>query len=209
MTPGRQADDSKDPVPSIADSLPVVTTRYDLRRLRLAQVIIPLGAIAGVVARRTMSPVAIVVAVVLLATATCTLLTLRTTQGRILRVRRGHLRLDDEQVRPDQLSLWRWQGDRARLYLQTGALVVRAADTPAELQARLRSVFGSPVEFARRGSPRARWLAAALFFAGATLTTVGFIVESHLASAGVLLVIAGFAAFGTLSQRVPTRSRPD
>jgi hypothetical protein len=180
-----------------------VATRYDLRKLRLVQLIVPVAMVGSVLARRTMSPIAIAMAAALMAAAAYTLLKLKTTRHRNLSVRRGTLRLDDENIHPDQLSLWRWQGDRARLYLHTGAMVLRAPAAPAALQAQLRSVFGAPVEFARRGSPRARWLAVAVFLTGAALTAVGFTIGSHLASAGVLMVIGGFAAFGTLSQCVP------
>lgn len=203
------SDDSDDPPASIAGSFPVVATRYDLRKLRLAQLIVPLAMMGSVLARRTMSPIAIAMAVVLMVVGAYTLLKLKTTRRRNLSVRRGTLRLDDESIHPNQLSLWRWQGDRARLYLHTGAMVLRAPDAPAALQAQLRSVFGAPVEFARRGSPRARWLAVAVFLTGAALTAIGLTVGSHIASAGVLMVIGGFAAFGTLSQWVPTRSRPN
>ena len=46
-------------------------------------------------------------------------------------------------------------------------------------------------------------IAASTFVVGLALTGIGFVYDSYVALVGVLLILGGFAAFGTLSQSVP------
>ena len=98
----------------IVGALEVLTTRYDIRKVRFAQLLVPLAAIVTPFARRSMSPIAIAVSVLLSGGATWNFVTAKTRKSATIRLRNGKLNIDHETIRSGEGGLWRWQGDRAR-----------------------------------------------------------------------------------------------
>lgn len=201
MPPSRDADVAA-AVPIRATAFGVVTTRYDLRKLRAAQVLTALGAILIPVAGMLMAPTAVAVAAIVTAAAGWSLAGVRVRSSAQMKVQPRGLRLDEVIIDRDNLIMWRWRRGTATLYRASGNISV-TSDQPAALEAILRSAFGDPREFSRRGSSKARIVAAAVFVAGVTTLVIGLAIRSQIAAVGAFASLCGFAVFGTLSQSVP------
>lgn len=195
--------DAPESRPSV-ETLDVITTRFNLRRMRLGQLLVPLAAIVSPFARRSMSPVALLATVLLMGGALWAFVTARTRRSATIAVRRGRLHLDGQSIPAGDEAKWRWHGKRATLFLATGNVVVRPrVPIQAELlHAKLRASLGDPLTFKRRGSPRARFVAGSALALGLVLTIVGFAFDSFVAVVGLVMIIFGGAALGALSQAV-------
>lgn len=185
-------------------TLDVLTTRFNIRRIRLGQLLIPLTAIVTPLATRSMGPVALVASVLLSGVAIWSFVSARTKRAVKLCLRDHALYLGSEAIHTAASGTWSWMGERATLFLPDGNVAVRArsrADAPA-LQSLLRSVLGTPLKYRRRGSLSARITAASALFTGFGLTSFGFAYGSVVAPIGLMLIVFGGAALGALSQNV-------
>jgi hypothetical protein len=168
--------------------------------------------IAGVVARRTMAPTLVAAAGGLVAAAFAVLLSARRSFGRCTASPAGdRLRLGDgrAEISRRDVRAWTLDGGVARVYTaHAGWRVAVPAGEGASLDRILRSVFGSPLILRRRGSARARKIAAGVAAAGAGLVATSFALEIvPLVVVGVPALIFGLATFGALSQKVGAGGR--
>jgi hypothetical protein len=212
MSSEQTIDGPEDARPERAAEIEVRTTRYDMPYLRGAQLMIPIALIVNPIAKRSMSPIAIGLAFSLMGGALWCLIRFRIKANGSFSVRGDRIKLGEgERIRRDDLEGWRWQGNRAMLYLFTGNVLVKArhrADATS-LEMGLRAVFGAPREFVPRGSLKARWLSVGISLLGIAVCIAGIVREIPALMFGVVLVLGGFGAFGALSQRIaapaPTR----
>ena len=181
----------------------VQLVRYNVTRVRLVQALLPVALILVPVARRTMYPLVICFAALVLAVVLGLLATLRTKRQAVVQECHNGLRFSDETIRREDLRMWRWEGNRARLYLAHGALVLRAMGQWKGLEKVLVTALGPPRTFVRRGSRRARVAASMLLLMGIAWFGIFFAFGSDLAAFGVLAVVGGASALGALSQSVP------
>ncbi|MEO7037503.1 MAG: hypothetical protein ABI548_26335 [Polyangiaceae bacterium] len=197
---------SAEPSPTLAP-LEVKSTRYNLARLGLAQVLIPIGMILTPFARRSESWIGFGAALMIAATALWLLASARTTGRKTLSVQHGRLKLAHHSIRPGEFGRWRWLGDRAKLFLLDGTVVLEptAPGDVSALAAMLRAELGAPLAYVRRGSAMTRGIAAGTLVLGAVLTGGGFAQHSLIAPVGIVVVVLGGAALGTLSQSVVVR----
>jgi hypothetical protein len=102
---------------------------------------------------------------------------------------------------------WTYRKGTARLYGARVSFRLRARKgDESVLEGTLRRLFGPPSELARRGSPRARGLAATVALFGLVLTIVALSRDNVLlALVGLPAFVLGLSAAGTLSSRVVRR----
>jgi hypothetical protein len=191
-------------------ALPVHLVRYDVKKLRWGQVLVPIATIATVAARRLPGPVSLSIAVGSLALALLAFVTSRHGFGRralTLEGRRLHFGEGSLQIHPANVTSWTWDAHTARLY---GAAVSwRLATDSAhadDVRAALTTAFGKPKLLRRRGTARARGGAFAVLLAGAAMVVAGIALQlMACAVAGILALIGGLTAFGALSQKITGR----
>lgn len=185
-------------------------TRYNIARLRLGQVLVPLAVIAAVVAQRAQTTLAAASAFALLGIGFAVFLSAAKRlgwqplrfEGAVVSFGATGLRMERKQVRE-----WTLIGDVARLYARDLSVKLQARGGSEQvLGALLRSQFGSPVPMDRRGSKRARALALCAAAFGLVMSVLAIVNDnSLLAVVGAPAVVFGIAVFGALSQRVAQR----
>lgn len=187
----------------------VDVTRYDLRRLRLGQALVPAAVVMTIVWRHKPGPPTLAVAVALLASALVSLLLARRRLGQAdLVAEHGKLRLgaDGPKLLPSAVTAWTWDDDGcARVYDRTGSWMLTAinADDGGAVRAALAGVLGKPLTLQRRGSARARSWALVAAATGLLVTVAAFVLDTPaFAFAGVPALVIGIATFGALSQKV-------
>ncbi len=198
-----------------ATSLEVLATYYNIRRIRVGQLLIPLAAIVTPLATHLMAPLGLLASVILSGGAIWSFVSARSRRAANLCVRNHVLHLGPRAIHPASTFTWSWRGDRAILFLSEGNVAVRARSQSdmGELEATIRSTLGSPLKYRRRGSFSTRVIAASTFFVGLMLTGLGFAYNSFIAPLGLLLIVFGGAAHGAFSQKIvdipATRSQRD
>jgi hypothetical protein len=186
-------------------------TRTLLARVRVGQLLAPIGIGVGVIARRTMNvPLIIVTAVVYLA-ALGAFLSARRTLRRVEVRGAGHaltfVSNGGVAVHTGKVYAWTFDRGRARVYDGEGGWSVRGNDAEA-LKMALTHALGSPLRLERRGSRRARLTALAVAVAGAPAMVAGAAFEIILLfMAGLLASLFGLATFAALSRKVRPESR--
>jgi hypothetical protein len=188
-------------------SLEARITRYDRSRISVVQSLIPIATLAGIVARRTdFAFWSLGIAVMLLgATAWQLQRAVRRFGWRSLQIERGRLQCDALALRlpASEIREWTLHGGCARLYGATHSYKLACRPSArATFEAALRNLLGAPVALTRRGTPRARLLAALAAVLGAVALVAGILLQIPLLAGGVVVLILGFAAFMALSQRV-------
>jgi hypothetical protein len=187
-------------------SVEMHVTLYRIARIRAAQALIPFAVVASIFARRSLNPVAVTVALLLQLATLVTFLSARRGLGwQRFRLDKGagsfgpNLRLARTRV-----ERWTIHGRLARLYCQDISLRLRGRTSAAEsLDACLRCWLGAPLLLERRGSARARGIAATVALSGLAFVAAAFALDNvPLVVAGILCVVLGGATFGALSQRV-------
>lgn len=144
--------------PTAGAALDVVVTRYELVKVRLGQVLLPIALVAFPIARRFGSGLALVPALIPAVAALWAFLSARKSSITRLVAHPGRVKIGSSTVHSGDEGLWRWHGAHATLFAPEGNLVVRAtnADATENLRAVLEGALGCPLRFRRCGSLRAR-----------------------------------------------------
>ncbi|MES1207573.1 MAG: hypothetical protein ABUS79_16680 [Pseudomonadota bacterium] len=182
-----------------------VVRRTLASRRRLGQTFTPVAMILGVVARRTDSVPAYVVAGAAVLLAAVAVLSARRTFRHVeIRAEHKHITaiLGREPVSISAVSSWTMDGTIAHVYDPFGGWSLQDSDNRS-LAALLTGACGAPLALRRRGSDRARYAALSVACAGALSPAAGFGAERVLlVIAGIPLFGIGAAVFGALSQKV-------
>jgi hypothetical protein len=188
----------------------VKVTRYDIQRLRLLQVLVPLAFIVTTLARRTDSLPLYVMTAILQGGAIVAWLSATKRLGwQALELKGGGVKFGSTAfgLRREQVRNWTMINRVARLYSsKVSYRVLALGGSEQVVRSILQSQFGQPVALQRRGSVGARMLAVGAALCGLVVVALAIIYErSLLAIAGVPLLLGGFAVFGALSQRAARR----
>lgn len=180
--------------------------RYDIARLRLGQLFIPLAAIATVFARRDPGVVSVSAAFGLLALAFYGLSSAAKGYGwQPLRFEEGAMSVGATGLKLERFQIRKWTivDTVARLYASDQSFELRVRDgAQVAVAALLQSVFGSPVRLARRGSTPA--IVVSLVAAGFGLIVSGIAIarDDPRLLFGLPFFLFGLIAAGVLSQRI-------
>lgn len=182
-------------------------TRYDVTRLRLAQVLIPFVSVATILARRVSGSLWISVAIASQVLTVFVLLgAIRRFGWQPLVLENGALRFGATGIEASRQGVrdWTYLGGVARIYRGESSLRLRARPgAELALEAVLRALLGQPRTLVRRGSKRARIWALVAGTLGLVLVALAFALDATLlVPFGVATFIFGVATFGALSQRV-------
>ena len=175
--------------------------------MRLGQVLVFTCLATGPIARRLMlGPVLAGVGGLLLVTL-IVFVSARRSFGKVnLDVGGGRLRVGDggPQLTRGDVTAWTIDRASARVYTRAaGWRFTTGAENADALTSLLVGVFGRPLVLKRRGSQRARAIAALVAVGGIPLIIAGIALQIPLlAMAGVPAFIFGLAGFGALSQKV-------
>lgn len=181
-------------------------TRYNIGRLRLGQMLLPMAVVTTVVARRFPSVFTVVLAVVVQASTLALLISAARRFGwqRIF-FKHGGLSIGSTDARLERHKVHRWTivNGLARVYGLDQSYKIRArSGGESALSAALARCFGPPLTLRRRGSLRARMIALTVGLCGLVSAAVAIGVGiSWLAIVGPLAFVLGVATFGALSQR--------
>jgi len=180
--------------------------RYNIARLRLGQLLLPIAVVTTVAARRFPSLFTALLAIGVQASALTLFLSAARRFGwqRVVR-EDGGLSIGSTDARIERHRVHRWtiNNGLARLYGLEQSYKLRARNgADGELSAFLSRCFGPPLTLRRRGSFRARMLALGValcgLVGGALAIGVGI---TWLAVVSPLALIFGIATLGALSQR--------
>lgn len=185
------------------------TTRYNVKRVRFGQALIPLAMIVTIVARRTEGTLAGFAMLGVLVTAALAFLSAIKRFGwQAVRVERGSVWMGtgptSERIRCEQVRDWTWLNGIARLYGGEISYTLKSRPGSDEaLETLLRGLLGKPRGLQRRGSPRARMIALSVAGLGLAACVSAFVFDSvPLIVVGVPAFGIGLATFGALSQRI-------
>jgi|SRR6187402_3134490 len=190
--------------PPVAEPIAVRATSYDLQKVRLVQVLIPLALIFFPLARRFQSAWLGLPAGALGIAIVRTMWAAQTRDKVLLRTFTDRVKVGSKTVRPGEFGQWRWHGRHATLFLPAGNVVIKPlAYAQADvLRSQLQRTLGAPLHYKHRGSLRARVAAAGVSALGLVLLAIGVVFQLVYMMPAVLVVIVGFAVFATLSQKV-------
>jgi hypothetical protein len=182
-------------------------TRYNVKRFRLGQALVPPAMLITIFARRTEGMVAMIAMAGVLGSAALAFLSAIKRFGwRAVRVERGSVwvGVSDERVRRESVRDWTWLNGVARLYGADANYTLKArSGGEAALESMLRGLFGQPRALQHRGTFRARMIALSVALLGLVSCVSAFMLDSiPLIVVGVPAFGIGLATFGALSQRV-------
>jgi hypothetical protein len=180
-------------------------TRYDLARLRVGQLFVPIATISTIAARRNPGVVLYGAAFLLMGFGLFMLISAAKRLGwQPLRFESNavsfgkSLRLEAVQVRS-----WTIVGRVARLYGSKHSTELRfRPGAEIAILALLRSVFGSPIKLDRRGTTRAIAIAACAAAIGLVVTGIAIAQDDKRLLFGLPVFVFGLVAVGVLSSRV-------
>jgi hypothetical protein len=189
------------------DRFTVKVVRYDVTRWTIAQSAVPFAMLSGVAARRIPNTLTVTAPLGLLALAFFLFFRAQQNLGAQTLLREGgRLRLQgsEEELSHRTAGRWTLRGNVARLHGSRLSYKLRLVEgDPAAFEQALASVLGTATATARRGSPRARGIAAAVLILGLVALTLAIVLQNlPLLAVGILAGIGGGATFGALSQRV-------
>lgn len=172
---------------------------------RLGQALVPF-AILATVAARPLGSVAVMVALLCQAAALFWFVRARRYLGRLGIETQGDGLVAGETLRipRTEVQAWTLVGSLARLYGSTATWTVTVnATESASLASLLSRAFGQQLMLRRRGSQRARAIAAVVAGVGATAVALAFAFDlPALVVVGVAATVVAIATLGALSQRV-------
>jgi hypothetical protein len=188
----------------------VKVTRYDIPRLRLVQVLVPIAFIVTTFARRIEStPLYVATAILQVAALAVLVSAIKRLGWQALQLESGGVRFGSTafSLRGVQVRNWTMVGRDARLYTSKISYRVSAREGSEQVvRALLQSQFGQPTALERRGSIGVRMLALAAAVCGVVVVALAiFYDRSVLAAIGAPLLLGGIAVFGALSQRAARR----
>jgi|SRR3569623_288528 len=181
--------------------------RTDVGRARLGQALVFICLAAGPIARRLMIGPLLAGVGCLMAVTLIVFWSARRSFGKVaLTGGNGRLRVgeDKESIGRADVSAWTIQGSSARVYTRSAGWRFKVSPENAEaLRATLAGTFGAPLVLKRRGTKRARMIAAIVALAGAVTTATAIAIDMPpLVVAGVPALVFGLAVLGALSQKV-------
>jgi hypothetical protein len=193
--------------PSTQNELTVRVVRYDISQWTVGQSLLPFATLASIAARRTQSSIATVIAAGLIVAAFVVFMRARRNFGQQTTRRENgklHFVQSGEELSRNMARSWTVRGTVARIHGIRSSYKLRFADTDRDaLTALLTEHFGAPAKSERRGSPKARAIAAAVMASG--LVALGFAIAFEnipLLFVGVVSSIGGGASLGAFSQRI-------
>jgi len=176
--------------------------------MRLGQ-LLAFGCLAiGPIARRLMIGPLLAGAGALLAVTLIVFWSARRSFGKLpLTAGGGRLRIGDDDngaIRRVDVTAWTIDGPSARVYTRSAGWRFKvSAEDAAALRTLLAGAFGAPLVLRRRGTKRARMIAAMVATAGAVVTATAIALETPpLVVVGVPALVFGLAVLGALSQKV-------
>ena len=191
--------------PEVSDIRVRVTT-YRLARLRAGQAMLPFVVVASILARRSLDPISVGIAVLVQLATVIIFLRARRRLGWVaLNTKAGKGSFGSELViSREKVRNWTVVDTTARVYCSDASLRLDCGDQDAaQLRAMLRGWLGAPTSLERRGSRRARLVALTAAVVGLVLAVAAFAYDSvPLVLVGLPCFVAGLALFGALSQRV-------
>lgn len=193
--------------PAVRD-IAVRAVRYDPKKLRLGQSIVPFAMLATIATRYVPGPAPWIAAAILQVAAVVTLLRGRSSLGSCtLRHADGRLRLATRiknVVLAQRLNDWTIDGGQARLYATDESWRIRVAPADrGQLRDLLTASFGPPRELRERGSRRAQHIAAAVSVLGIGLLVVAFAYDIVvLGPIGMLCLIGGWGTHSALKAKI-------
>ena len=181
--------------------------RYNVARIRLFQLIMPLAVGSAAFARHSPTLLTAVLAFGAQAAGVAVLLSARTNFGwQKLLFERGGISVGSTGVRIERYRISRWTFVRrsARVYEGDQSFKIQAAKgAERDLEAVLERQFGAATRLCPRGSVRARMIALAVAGSGLALVAVAIVTDTVWpAGIGTVAFILGIATFGAFSQRV-------
>ena len=186
-------------------TLEVKVTRYDVGRLRLGQLLVPVAVVLTVAARHAPTMTPLFLAFGLQAVGLTVFLTAARRYGwQPLRFEHGvSFGKTGLHLQPREVRRWTLVGRVARLYGGDTSFKLRVRDGGEQvLDALLRSQFGAPVRLERRGSRSVRMTALAVGLGGIVVCALAIARDSSLLAVfGAPPMMLGFAVFGAMSQR--------
>jgi hypothetical protein len=192
--------------PSAAVDVMAQVVRYDRRRLRMAQALVPLAVLAAIASRYAASPTGwTLAAAAQLAAGGCFLFARRGLGWSRLTAEGGALGLGGAawRIKRGEVGRWTISGGKARLYGQDVSWKLRVHENPEALRGLLASLFGPPIPLHRRGSLRQRTIALAVCLLGVLITalTIAFAWPIALIFLGIPCALLGFGVFAAFTQR--------
>jgi hypothetical protein len=184
-------------------------TQYRIARIRAGQAILPFAAIGSIVARRSLHPVAVAVAAMLLLAGLLSFLSARHgfgAQNFSVQNGIGNFGTQLTLVRKRVLR-WTLSANVIRLYCTEMSLrLVFSSKDKQWLVEELTAWLGKPITLERRGSQQARAWSLAAAATGLACTIAAFIYQTiALVVLGLPMLIVGLATFGALSQPIARR----
>ena len=184
----------------------VRVTEYRIARLRAGQAMLPVVVVASILARRSLEPILVGVAVLVQVATVIMFLRARRGLGWVAFRSKGEKGSFDSElvVSREKVRNWTLVDATARIYCSDVSLRLDCS-TPdvAQLRAMLSSWLGAPKSLERWGSRRARLFALTAAAVGMVLAVAAFVYDSvPLVVVGLPCFVAGIALFGALSQRV-------
>ncbi len=180
--------------------------RFEIARLRVGQMLVPVAAVTSIWARREPTVLSAVVAFGLLGVVLFAFLSASKRfgwqalhfEGDTLTIGKTGIQLQRFQIRS-----WTLVNDVARLYAAEQSFELRLRDgSQMVVSTLLQSVFGQRVTLERRGSSRAIVLSLAAGVFGTVLTAFAIAREDLRLLIGLPIMFAGLIAAGVLSQRI-------
>ena len=180
--------------------------RIDVRRTRLGLFLVPVCAVTGVVARRTMVGPLLVATLGLFVATVVVFTTARRSLGRChVRAGSGRLQIGEngQDIPVRDVRSWTIDGRTSRVYTAEAGWTFRAAPEQGDaLRALLVGVFGPPLFLTRRGSRRARF-ATTVAVLGLAAAAAGIAQDiPAFTMVGVPAFLFGLAVLGALFQKV-------
>lgn len=181
-------------------------TRYNIARVRIGQMLLPVAMVTAIAARRFPSAFTAILAFGVQGLIAAFFFSAMKRFGwQRLVFQHGKLAIGATDVRIEKYSVKRWTmvNGLARIYGLDQSYKLRTRrGAEEEFSEFLAGRFGPPTIIRRRGSFRARMIALSVCIAGAAAMTSGIIFESFLlVGIGTPACVFGLAAFGMLTQR--------
>lgn len=193
----------------MSDPSPIVVkaVRYDVARWAVVQTTLPIAMLAGIASRRIPGPTTTAVAIGMLAVSAWLILRARRSFGKQTLTHadgKAILQESGEELSRRTTNRWTLRGRSASLYGTRVTFRIRLVKgDEATFQAVLSSVVGERTQTTRRGTLRARAIAAGFFVLGLALVAVSIAIDNlPLLMVGILVAFAGGGLHGALSQRV-------
>lgn len=195
-------------------SEPVVkVSRYNLARLRLAQLLIPAALISRIAAKYLPGPLTFGIGVALFVATGVVILTVRKGFGvHQLRSSKGHLQFGpNNQISATEAVSWHMSNSTAVIRTRVASWRFHAQPEGAQLlRAKVQRALGEPLELRRAGTPRARLAAFLVTLVCACALALGIYFNSFpMLAVGVLGVMFAGPTLVVLSLKISAKGQQE